>query len=170
MTINANFDPTVQSELEWAAKQIKKVLEQTPEIKVLEEKLGMIGEVNTALDESIAGLKSVVDFNKMILPEAKEDEEGKEEKGDDKEEEKKDDKEEDKKDEKEEKKDEKKEDEKIDPKHEAAAAAAEGDAKDEKAEDAKPEEVTEETKAVQVHKKVASMINDIKKTQSLKKQ
>lgn len=84
MTINANFDPSVESELEWAAKQIKKVLEQTPEIKILEDKLGMLGDVNTALDESIDGLKKVVNFNKMILP-AK-DEEGKEEKKDDKEE------------------------------------------------------------------------------------
>ena len=84
MTINANFDPAVESELEWAAKQIKKVLEQTPEIKVLEDKLGMLGDVNTALDESIDGLKKVVNFNKMILP-AK-DEEGKEEKKDGKEE------------------------------------------------------------------------------------
>jgi plasmid rolling circle replication initiator protein Rep len=78
MTINANFDPSVQSELEWAAKQIKKVLEQTPEIKVLEKKLGMLDDVNDALEKSIAGLKKVVDFNKMILPEST-DEENKEE-------------------------------------------------------------------------------------------
>lgn len=68
MTINANFDPAVESELEWAAKQIKKVLEQTPEIKVLEKKLGMIGDVNKALEKAEKGLKEVVDFNKMILP------------------------------------------------------------------------------------------------------
>lgn len=74
MTINANFDPSVQSELEWAAKQIKKVLEQTPEIKVLEKKLGMLDDVNDALEKSIAGLKKVVDFNKMILPESTDEE------------------------------------------------------------------------------------------------
>jgi len=50
-------------------------LEQTPEIKVLEKKLGMIGDVDAALDKAVAGLKEVVDFNKMILPEDREAEE-----------------------------------------------------------------------------------------------
>jgi len=43
-------------------------LEQTPEIKVLEKKLGMIGDVNDALDKAVEGLEKIVDFNKMILP------------------------------------------------------------------------------------------------------
>lgn len=53
----------------------------------------MIGDVNEALDKSIAGLKKVVDFNKMILPDSKDDDE----KSDEKKEDKKDDKKEEKK-------------------------------------------------------------------------
>jgi hypothetical protein len=33
MNIDANFNPEVKDELEWAATQIKKVLDEVPEIK-----------------------------------------------------------------------------------------------------------------------------------------
>ena len=50
MNIQANFDPTVKDELEWAAEQIHNVLNAVPEIKALEKELGMVKDAETEIN------------------------------------------------------------------------------------------------------------------------
>ena len=143
MNIQANFDPSVKDELEWAASQIHKVLAAVPELETLEKKLGMVKNAESEINKVHDDLSKIVDFSKMILPkdvekakENKKDSEDKQEKK----EEKKDDKKEEKKDE--EKKDEKKGDEKKIEK------------KEDKKEEKKDEKKDEKKTAAQLHSNI----------------
>lgn len=123
-------------------------MEQTPEIKVLEEKLGMINGVKDSLDSVTKDLTKIVDFSKMVVPPEEEK--------------------------KEEKKDEKKEEKKDEKKSGATEGKAdetkkeEGDKPAEKKDAAKTETKAEDAKvdAKGLHQKLESAIKGIKETQS----
>ena len=122
MNIQANFDPEIKEDLEWAAEQIKIVLDAVPEIKIMEEKVGLLKEATGDIDKATRELGKILDVTAMIPKEEDKKEEKKEEKKSEKKDEKKDEKKSEKKDEKKsEKKDEKKEEKKEEKKDAKAA-------------------------------------------------
>merc|ERR1711981_1298701 len=58
ITIDANFDPESQEDLDWIEGEMIKILEEVPEIKILEEKLNLSKNITAPLDAVIAHLEN----------------------------------------------------------------------------------------------------------------
>jgi len=58
VSINATFDPTNAADLAWLEGEINKIMIEVPEIKLLENKLGMMNTTDPVLNKVIDGLKS----------------------------------------------------------------------------------------------------------------
>lgn len=64
--IEAEFDPHSQEDIDWVTGEIKKILDETPEIVALEKKLGMVKETDEPLQAVIDNLKKVTDVSVII--------------------------------------------------------------------------------------------------------
>ena len=64
--IEAEFDPNDKKDIEWVTEEIMKILEETPEIKKLENQLGMSKKVHDPLDEVVEHLKKITDVSTMV--------------------------------------------------------------------------------------------------------
>ena len=58
ITIDANFDPESQEDLDWVEGEMVKILEEVPEIKILEDKLNLSKNITSPLDAVIAHLEN----------------------------------------------------------------------------------------------------------------
>ena len=63
--INAEFDPESADDIAWITTEITKILEDTPEIASLEEKLGMVKDTDPVLKTVISNLKKVTNITTM---------------------------------------------------------------------------------------------------------
>ena len=73
VNFNAEFDPNDATDLKWLEGEVQKILNEVPEIKILENQLKMANgtEINKVLDDVIKDLSKVVDVSKMLpAPEA----------------------------------------------------------------------------------------------------
>lgn len=77
--IDAEFDPEDEEDIKWVTGEIKKILETTPEIEVLEKKLTKAKTVEPDLEKIVADLKKVVDVSGMIIEKEEEKKEEAEE-------------------------------------------------------------------------------------------
>ena len=74
ITIDANFDPESQEDLDWITGEMFKILEEVPEIKILEEKLNLSKNITSPLDAVIEHLEnatSIVGMAKKKQADAK---------------------------------------------------------------------------------------------------
>ena len=69
--INAEFDPESADDIAWITTEITKILEDTPEIAALEEKLGMVKDTDPVLKTVITNLKKVTNVSTMLDLKAK---------------------------------------------------------------------------------------------------
>jgi len=69
--INAEFDPESADDIAWITTEITKILEDTPEIAALEEKLGMVKDTDPVLKTVINNLKKVTNVSTMLDLKAK---------------------------------------------------------------------------------------------------
>jgi len=63
--INAEFDPESAEDIAWITTEITKILEDTPEIAALEDKLGMVKDTDPVLKTVISNLKKVTNITTM---------------------------------------------------------------------------------------------------------
>jgi len=69
--INAEFDPESAEDIAWITTEITKILEDTPEIAALEDKLGMVKDTDPVLKTVISNLKKVTNVTTMLDLKAK---------------------------------------------------------------------------------------------------
>ena len=69
--INAEFDTESADDIAWITTEITKILEDTPEIAALEEKLGMVKDTDPVLKTVINNLKKVTNVSTMLDLKAK---------------------------------------------------------------------------------------------------
>jgi hypothetical protein len=64
--ITAEFDPESSEDIAWITTEITKILEDTPEIAALEDKLGMVKDTDPVLKTVISNLKKVTNVSTML--------------------------------------------------------------------------------------------------------
>jgi hypothetical protein len=64
--ITAEFDPESSEDIAWITTEITKILEDTPEIAALEDKLGMVKDTEPVLKTVITNLKKVTNVSTML--------------------------------------------------------------------------------------------------------
>ena len=62
VSIDANFDPESKEDLEWVSGEMEKILDEVPEIKVLEDKLNLTKSTTDSLDAVISHLEKATDI------------------------------------------------------------------------------------------------------------
>lgn len=67
LKVNANFDADSAQDIEWVATEVEKSLMDTPQVKSLEDKLGMAAEKESELTEAVGGLEKVLNITQTKL-------------------------------------------------------------------------------------------------------